>query len=78
MYTTDQAYPFVAKSVAGIPESVHGQLFYNGTPDVMADYAIKVRNYGARIIGACCLAAARRTLPPWPKPWPMRPLNGMW
>lgn len=54
MYATDQAYPFVAKSNAGIPEYVHGQLRYNGTPDVMADYAVKVRNYGARIIGACC------------------------
>ncbi len=54
MYATDQEYPFVAKSNAGIPEYVHGHLHYNGTPDVMADYAIKVRNYGARIIGACC------------------------
>ena len=54
MYATDQVYPFVAKSNAGIPEYVHGHLHYNGTPEVMAEYAVKVRNYGARIIGACC------------------------
>ncbi|MCB8981653.1 MAG: betaine--homocysteine S-methyltransferase [Ardenticatenaceae bacterium] len=54
MYATNQVYPFVAKSNAGIPEYVHGHLHYNGTPEVMAEYAIKVRNYGARIIGACC------------------------
>ncbi|WP_420643135.1 betaine--homocysteine S-methyltransferase [Candidatus Leptofilum sp.] len=54
MYATNQEYPFVAKSNAGIPEFVNGHLRYNGTPEVMADYAVKVRNYGARIIGACC------------------------
>jgi len=54
MYATNQTYPLVAKSNAGIPEYVHGHLHYNGTPEVMADYAVKVRNYGARIIGACC------------------------
>lgn len=54
MYAADQVFPFVAKSNAGIPEYVHGHLHYNGTPEVMADYAIKVRNDGARIIGACC------------------------
>ncbi len=54
MYATSQNYPFVAKSNAGIPEYVNGHLHYNGTPAVMADYAVKVRNFGARIIGACC------------------------
>lgn len=54
MYATNQAYPFVAKSNAGIPEYLNGTLRYNGTPEVMANYAVKVRNYGARIIGACC------------------------
>ena len=57
MYATNQVYPFVAKSNAGIPEYVNGHLHYNGTPEVMADYAVKVRNYGARIIGACCGSA---------------------
>ncbi|GJM42573.1 MAG: methionine synthase [Ardenticatenaceae bacterium] len=54
MFATNQSYPFVAKSNAGIPEYVNGHLHYNGTPEVMAEYAVKVRNYGARIIGACC------------------------
>lgn len=54
MYAADQSFPFVAKSNAGIPQYVNGHLHYDGTPQVMADYAVKVRNYGARIIGACC------------------------
>ena len=68
MYAADQKFPFVAKSNAGIPEYVHGHLHYNGTPEVMAEYAVKVRNYGARIIGACCgstpahIAAMRQAL----------------
>ena len=68
MYATNQVYPFVAKSNAGIPEYVNGHLHYNGTPAVMADYAVKVRNFGARIIGACCgstpahIAAMREAL----------------
>ena len=68
MYAVNQAYPFVAKSNAGIPEYVNGHLHYNGTPEVMAAYAVKVRNFGARIIGACCgstpahIAAMRKAL----------------
>ena len=68
MYAANQAYPFVAKSNAGIPEYVNGHLHYNGTPEVMAAYAVKVRNFGARIIGACCgstpahIAAMRKAL----------------
>ena len=33
---------------------VQGEVTYDGTPDVMADYAKKVRALGARLIGACC------------------------
>ncbi|MEM7336056.1 MAG: betaine--homocysteine S-methyltransferase [Chloroflexota bacterium] len=54
MYATDQTLTLVAKSNAGIPEYVNGHLHYNGTPEVMAEYAVKVRNFGASIIGACC------------------------
>lgn len=54
MYATDQDYPLVAKSNAGIPQYVDGHLHYSGTPEVMAEYAVKVRNFGAQIIGACC------------------------
>lgn len=54
MYATDQTFPLVAKSNAGIPQYVDGDLVYSGTPEVMAKYAVKVRNFGATIIGACC------------------------
>ena len=44
----------VAKSNCGIPEFVDGQVRYNGTPEIMADYARIAVDAGARIIGACC------------------------
>ena len=59
MYAADQtsglrATLLVAKSNAGIPEYVNGDLRYNGTPEVMACHAVRVRDLGASIIGACC------------------------
>ncbi len=45
----------VAKANAGIPKTdQHGEIFYNGTPEVMADYAANVREIGATLIGGCC------------------------
>ncbi|MBX3062823.1 MAG: betaine--homocysteine S-methyltransferase [Anaerolineae bacterium] len=44
----------LVKSNAGVPHYHHGELHYDGTPEVMADYALKARQLGARIIGACC------------------------
>jgi|TARA_B110000971_G_scaffold29709_1_gene26746 methionine synthase I (cobalamin-dependent) len=44
----------VAKANCGIPEFVNGKIVYNGTPEIMANYAIMARNAGARIIGGCC------------------------
>jgi methionine synthase I (cobalamin-dependent) len=46
----------VAQSNAGLPkfDAESGQMRYDGTPDVMAAYAVKVRDLGARYIGACC------------------------
>ena len=44
----------VAKGNAGIPKYVNGQIHYDGTPDLMAKYAIMARNSGAKIIGGCC------------------------
>ena len=44
----------VAKANAGIPRLEKGVLFYDGTPEVMAGYALKVRGLGANIIGGCC------------------------
>lgn len=51
--TNPDAILFV-KSNAGIPQYQAGGLVYSGTPQVMADYALKARKVGARIIGACC------------------------
>ncbi|MEM7470993.1 MAG: betaine--homocysteine S-methyltransferase [Pseudomonadota bacterium] len=44
----------IAKGNAGIPKYHDGHIHYDGTPDLMADYAILARNAGARIIGGCC------------------------
>lgn len=60
--------PIVAKGNAGIPKYVHGHIHYDGTPELMADYAVLARDCGARIIGGCCgttaehLAAMREAL----------------
>jgi methionine synthase I (cobalamin-dependent) len=50
----------VAKSNCGLP--VMGddmRVSYNGTPEVMAQYALLARNTGARIIGGCCGTTAQ-------------------
>jgi methionine synthase I (cobalamin-dependent) len=58
----------IAKANCGIPEFVNGKIVYNGTPEIMANYAMMARNAGARIIGGCCgtspehVAAMRRAL----------------
>ncbi len=45
----------VAKANAGIPEVVPGgDIVYNGTPEVMAQYALNVRDIGVSLIGGCC------------------------
>jgi methionine synthase I (cobalamin-dependent) len=44
----------VAKANCGIPRFVDGEIRYNGTPELMADYARLARDAGARIIGGCC------------------------
>jgi hypothetical protein len=49
----------VAKSNAGIPEYLNGELTYSGTPEVMAEHAVRVRALGATIIGACCGSTPR-------------------
>ncbi|ETX14641.1 methionine synthase [Roseivivax halodurans JCM 10272] len=48
------ARPIIAKGNAGIPRFVEGHIHYDGTPDLMAAYAVLARNAGARIIGGCC------------------------
>ena len=46
--------PIIAKGNAGIPKYVDGNIEYDGTPDLMADYAVLARDAGAKIIGGCC------------------------
>jgi len=44
----------IAKANCGIPEFVAGEIVYNGTPEIMANYAVMARDAGARIVGGCC------------------------
>ncbi|HKJ40294.1 MAG TPA: betaine--homocysteine S-methyltransferase [Anaerolineales bacterium] len=45
----------VAKANAGIPKIVRGGgIVYDGTPEVMAKYALNVREIGINLIGGCC------------------------
>ncbi|MDG4647999.1 betaine--homocysteine S-methyltransferase [Roseibacterium sp. SDUM158017] len=46
--------PIIAKGNAGIPKYVDGHIHYNGTPELMARYAVMARDAGATIIGGCC------------------------
>ena len=60
--------PIVAKGNAGIPKYVDGHIHYDGSPELMGEYALLARNCGASIIGGCCgtmpehLSAMRRAL----------------
>jgi len=44
----------VAKANAGLPRMVSGAAVYDATPEVMADFALRLQAAGATIIGACC------------------------
>jgi 5-methyltetrahydrofolate--homocysteine methyltransferase len=58
----------VAKGNCGVPYYEAGKIKYDGTPELMAEYARMSRDSGARIIGGCCgtspahLAAIRAAL----------------
>lgn len=58
----------VAKANCGIPEWVDGEIVYNGTPEIMAEYTRMALDAGARIVGGCCgtspvhLAAMREAM----------------
>ena len=69
--------PIIAKGNAGIPKYHDGHIHYDGTPDLMAEYAVLARDAGARIIGGCCgtmpdhlraMKAALETRPKGPRP----------
>lgn len=46
--------PIIAKGNAGIPKYHDGHIHYDGTPALMAEYAVLARDAGVRIIGGCC------------------------
>lgn len=52
--SADIEIPMIAKGNAGIPKFVDGHIHYDGTPDLMADYACLARDIGAKLIGGCC------------------------
>ncbi len=54
MRAFDPEITLIAKANAGIPKLIEGNLVYDGTPEVMADHAEKVSQFGVHFIGACC------------------------
>lgn len=65
--------PVISKGNAGIPKYVDGHIHYDGTPELMAEYAVLARDAGATIIGGCCgtmaehLSAMREALETRPR-----------
>ncbi len=51
---SDSEKVLVAKANCGIPQFVDGAIRFNGTPELMAQYACMSFDAGARIIGGCC------------------------
>ena len=73
------ALPLIAKGNAGIPKYHDGHIHYDGTPELMAEYAVLARDAGVRIIGGCCgtmpehlkaMRAALESRPRGPMPSP--------
>ena len=70
---TGTARPLIAKGNAGIPKYHEGHIHYDGTPELMGEYAVLARDAGVKIIGGCCgtmpehLAAMRHALETRPK-----------
>jgi len=69
--------PLIAKGNAGIPRFQDGHIHYDGTPELMADYAVLARDLGVKIIGGCCgslpehlrmMKAALESTPSGPRP----------
>lgn len=51
---TGSTRPLIAKGNAGIPKYHDGHIHYDGTPELMGEYAVLARDAGVRIIGGCC------------------------
>ncbi len=72
----DADRPIIAKGNAGIPKYHDGHIHYDGTPELMAEYAVLARDAGAKIIGGCCdtlpehLVAMREALENTPRGTP--------
>ena len=49
--STGTERPIIAKGNAGIPKYHDGHIHYDGTPELMAEYAVLARDAGVRIIG---------------------------
>ncbi|WP_415182220.1 betaine--homocysteine S-methyltransferase, partial [Phaeovulum sp.] len=69
--------PIIAKGNAGIPKYHDGHIHYDGTPELMGEYAVLARDAGATIIGGCCgtmpehlkmMRAALESRPRGPRP----------
>jgi 5-methyltetrahydrofolate--homocysteine methyltransferase len=54
MHKANPGAVLVAKSNAGAPCMEGDRQVYDASPEVMAEHALRVRDLGARIIGACC------------------------
>lgn len=50
----DPSIKIIAKGNAGIPKYKNGDIMYDGTPKLMADYALLAASCGVSIIGGCC------------------------
>jgi len=54
MHQANPGALLIAKANAGLPQLVGGQVVYDGSPERMALYAQRMRELGARLVGACC------------------------
>lgn len=54
MHEIDKDIVLIAKSNAGLPHMDGDKAIYLATPGDMADYARRVLQHGARVVGACC------------------------
>ena len=59
MRATNADILLISKANAGMPQWVGAELHYSGSPEVMAAHAIRQRDAGIQIIGACCGSAPR-------------------
>lgn len=57
MRATNADILLISKANAGMPQWVGAELHYSGSPEVMAAHAIRQREAGIQIIGACCGSA---------------------